>query len=529
MQTKIYTYDTTLRDGAQAEGISISPEAKILIAKELDSFGIDYIEGGFAASNPRDMEFFKRIKKENLKHSKIAAFGSTRRANTDVKKDIGVKALLDADTEVCTIFGKSWLLHVTEVLGTSAEENLAMIYDTIRCLKSNGREVVYDAEHFYDGYKDNPEYAISSLQAAASAGADSIDLCDTNGGCLPNEIYEISSIVSAQIDVPIGIHAHNDSGLGVANSLEAVRAGALKVQGTINGFGERCGNADLAIIIPNLILKMNCSCSVGKNLSQLKMVSRYVCEQVNLRPNPKAPFTGESAFAHKAGMHVDGIRKCRKSFEHISPDKVGNKRRILISELSGTSNVFLKAVEMGLEVDRKSPEMRQILHKLEEMEQEGYEYEAADASFQMLIKKIFKSHKPFFRQEGFRVIVDSRSANDTCQTEATVKISVGEEHEFTVGTGDGPVDAMNNALRKALKRFYPNIATVTLRDYRVRILDPEEATAAKTRVLIESSDGEQTWGTVGVSENIIEASWEALVDSVEYKLFLDEEKANKDG
>lgn len=523
---KIAIYDTTLRDGAQAEGVSFSAVAKVQVAKRLDEFGIDYIEGGFAASNPKDMEFFRLIKKEPLKHSKIAAFGSTRRANTAPEDDKGLAALLEADTPVCTIFGKSWLLHVTEVLQTTPEENLAMIADSVRFLKANGKEVIYDAEHFYDGYKDNPEYALSALKAAADAGADCLVLCETNGGALPEDVAQITKAVVEAFETPVGVHTHNDGELGVANALFGVRAGAVHVQGTINGIGERVGNCNLSSVVPNLMLKMDLEClPKAGNLKQLRALCQFVYEQANMRPQPKQPFVGDSAFAHKAGMHVDGVRKVSHSFEHINPETVGNQRRILISELSGASNVFLKAIEMGLEVDRKSPEVKKVLKQLEQMEKEGYEYESADASFQMLIKKVLKKHKPFFDLEGFRVINERHDPEEGCLSEATVKLRVGDEVEFTVGEGDGPVDALNQALRKALVRFYPVIADVVLKDYSVRILDPEEATAAKTRVLIESGDGENTWGTVGVSENIIEASWEALVDSVEYKLFLEEEKA----
>ncbi len=525
-ENKVFIYDTTLRDGAQAEGVTFSPVAKIQVAKMLDSFGVDYIEGGFAASNPKDMAFFKAIKKENLKHAKIAAFGSTRRANVKVEEDKGTLALLEADTAVCTIFGKTWLLHVTEVLKTTPDENLAMIEDTCRFLKEKGKEVVYDAEHFFDGYLDNPEYALQTLEAAVKGGADVLALCDTNGGRLPNEVYETTAWVRENFDVAVGIHTHNDSEMGVANALEAVRAGAVQVQGTINGFGERCGNCNLLSVVANLIMKTDKTCLADESqLANLKRVSQFVNEKVNLRDNQRAAFVGNSAFAHKAGMHVDGVRKVSQSFEHVPPDSVGNTRRILISELSGASNVMEKLIEMGLDnIDRKSPEVRDILQTLEKMEKGGYVYETADASFKMLIKKVLKEHRSFFELEGFRVIVEKRSKDDPCLSEATLKLKVNGERVSAVGEGDGPVDALNMALRRALAKFYPSIEGVHLADYRVSILDPEEATAAKTRVVIESSDGDTTWGTVGVSENIIEASWEALVDGVEYKLFLNEEK-----
>jgi len=524
---RIAIYDTTLRDGAQAEGVSFSGVGKILVAKRLDAFGVDYIEGGFAASNPKDMAFFKDIRKENLRHAKIAAFGSTRRAHTPVAEDKGVIALLDAETEAVTIFGKSWLLHVHDILKTTEEENLAMIGDTVRYLKEQGREVIYDAEHFFDGYKNSPEYALATLKAAAEAGADCLVLCETNGGCLPGEVADIVTAVGKAIPTPIGIHTHNDTECGVANTFAAINAGAVHAQGTINGFGERCGNANLCSIIPGIALKMGLDCMQPDSLRQLKEVSQFVCEMANIKPYPRQPYVGASAFAHKAGMHVDGVRKNSKSFEHIDPESVGNERRILMSELSGTSNVFLQAVEMGLSVDKKSPEVKNILKELERLEKQGYEFEAAEASFRMMMQKVLKQHKSFFDLEGFRVIVEKRHKDEACISEATVKLRVKGVTEFTVGEGDGPVDALNAALRAALIRFYPGIADVVLEDYNVRILDPEEATAAKTRVLIESGDGKQSWGTVGVSENLIEASWEALVDSVEYKLFLDERKAGE--
>ena len=524
---KVLIYDTTLRDGAQAEGVTFSAVSKIHVAKMLDAFGVDYIEGGYAASNPKDMAFFKDIKKEKLKHAKIAAFGSTRRANVKVEEDKGTQALLDADTEVCTIFGKTWLLHVTEVLKTTPEENLAMIEDTCRFLKDNGREVVYDAEHFFDGYLDNPEYAFQTLDAAAKGGADVLVLCDTNGGRLPSEVYETTALVLENFDVAVGVHTHNDSEMGVANAMEGVRAGAMHVQGTINGFGERCGNCNLISVVANLLTKTGNTCLADpEQLKNLKQLSKFVNEQANLRNNQRAAFVGDSAFAHKAGMHVDGVRKVSHSFEHIPPESVGNERRILISELSGASNVVEKVVEMGLNFDRKSPEVRDILKALEKMERGGYVYETADASFKMLIKKVLKKHKSFFELDGFRVIVEKRSKDEPCLSEASLKLKLNGETSFTVGEGDGPIDALNAALRLALKKFYPSIDGVHLADYRVNILDPEEATAAKTRVVVESSDGESTWSTVGVSENIIEASWEALIDGVEYKLFLDEESAD---
>ena len=523
MNKRISIFDTTLRDGAQGEGVSFSGVGKIRLAKSLDAFGVDYIEGGFAASNPKDMAFFRDIKKEKFEHARIVAFGSTRRVNIQVGEDHGVQALLEADTPAVAIFGKSWSLHVHDVLRTTPEENLAMIGDTVRYLKEHGKEVIYDAEHFFDGYRDNAEYALSTLKAAADAGANHLVLCDTNGGNLPKDIYDITATVVKQFKQPIGIHTHNDSNLAVANSLEAVRAGATQIQGTLNGYGERSGNADLCSILPNLILKMGYDCQLAPHLKDLQELSLFAYELANLRPNSHAPFVGASAFAHKAGMHVDGVRKNIKSFEHIDPEAVGNKRRVLISELSGASNVFLKAVEMGVDLDRNSPQIKHILQELERLEKGGYQFEAAEASFRLLIQKVLKSHRPFFDLKGFNVVIGKHRPDEACASYATIKLAVNGQEEFTGAEGHGPIDALNAALRKALIRFYPQLANIHLLDYSVRILDPEVATAAKTRVIIESGDGANTWSTVGVSENIVEASWEALVDSLEYKLFLEEE------
>ncbi len=523
--SKICLYDTTLRDGAQGKGISFSPGGKLKVAKALDAFGIDLIEGGYAASNPKDVAFFTDVKALELKHARIAAFGSTRRAKISPAADAGCTALLAADTPVCTIFGKSWTLHVTDVLRTTLEENLAMIGETVDFLRQHDREVVYDAEHFFDGYKVNPDYALRTLVAARDAGASVLVLCDTNGGTLPHEVHEITRTVQDALRHPLGIHAHNDGGCGVANSLEAVRAGAVHLQGTVNGYGERCGNADLIPLIANLRLKLGADFAAEVPMAKLTELSQTIDELANQRPNPKAPYVGDHAFAHKAGMHVDGVRKVAHSFEHVPPESVGNGRHVLISELAGGSNVLLKILEMGLNVDKSSPEVKQVLRELERLEKEGYEFEGADASFHMLVQKVLKSHQSFFEPEGYRIINEHRVKEGEAVAEASVKISVGEETEYTVAEGDGPVDALDKALRKALARFFPSIATVRLTDYRVRILDPEQSTRAKTRVLIESTDGQRTWNTVGVSENLIEASWEALVESVEYKLFLDESNA----
>ena len=517
---KIFIYDTTLRDGAQAEGVSFSSTGKIRLARKLDDFGVDYIEGGYAGSNEKDMEFFRDIKKENLKHAKIAAFGSTRRANTPVAEDRMTACLLEADTEVVTIFGKSWMLHVTEVLRTTEEENQNMIRDTVRFLKENGREVVYDAEHFFDGYKDRPESALATLQAAADGGADCLVLCDTNGGTLPHEVADITQEVIGRFDCAVGIHTHNDAGFGVANSLEAVRTGATQVQGTINGYGERTGNANLITLIPTLELKLGYECVAPGQLKHLTEVSHFLDEILNFRPDDRAPYVGKSSFGHKAGMHVNAVQKLARSFEHIEPELVGNERRVLLSETSGRSNIMMKAEEMGFDLDRSSPEVQQVLDRLTDLEHKGYAFETADGSFRMMVQKALDKHHPFFEVIDFGVNVETRGQEE-CVSVATVKVKVGDEVEFTVAEAEGPVDALDHALRKALARFYPVISEVHLTDFRVRILDPEEATGATTRVLIESTDGEERWGTVGVSHNIIEASWEALVDSVEYKLHKD--------
>lgn len=521
---KIFIYDTTLRDGSQGEGISFSGSSKIQVALKLDAFGVDYIEGGYALSNPKDMEFFHEIRKHTLHHAKIAAFGSTRRADIAVGEDDNVRCLIEAGTPVVTIFGKTWQLHVSDVLRTSAAENRRMVFETVQYLKQRGREVIFDAEHFFDGYKDSPAFALDVLKAAVEAGADAVVLCDTNGGSLPHEVFGITSEVVKAFDVPVGIHTHNDSGLAVATSLEAVRAGASQVQGTINGYGERTGNANLCSIIPALELKMGCRAIPEGSLKQLRGLSLFVDDLVNLRHDGKAPYVGASSFSHKAGMHVNAVQKNPLSFEHIPPESVGNVRHILISEGSGSSSVLLKAIELGVDLKKSSPEVKEILDALKGLEKQGYSYEAADASFRILVQKVLRKHKSFFELEGFRVIIQKGGKDKPCVSEASVKVRVGNDVEHCVAEGDGPVNALDRALRKALTRFYPAIEKVVLTDFRVRILDPEEATAAKTRVIIESSDGEQHWGTVGVSGNIIEASWEALVDSVEYKLFREEEK-----
>ena len=524
---RIVVYDTTLRDGAQAEGISFSNAGKLRLVTRMDALGVDYIEGGYAGSNERDDEFFRNVRALDLSHARIVAFGSTRRARVRIQDDPYVPRLVEACTPAVTIYGKTWRLHVEDVLRTTDKENLAMIGDTVAFLKEAGKEVLFDAEHFFDGYRDSPDFAMDCIAAAAEAGADVIVLCDTNGGSLPHMVFETTARVAREMPVPIGIHCHNDAGMAVANTIEAVRAGATHVQGTMNGFGERCGNASLCSVVPNLMLKMGRRCLKPRALKQLREASLFVDDLVNVRPNPTAPYVGQSAFSHKAGPHVNAVKKNPATFEHIEPERVGNERHVLVSELSGSSSVLLKAVELGTTKQKSSRGARDILRALKDLESKGYAFEAADASFQILVQKVLNEHKSFFELEGFRVIIEKRGKDAPCLSEATVKVRVDSKIEHTVAEGEGPVNALDKALREALTRFYPQIAEVLLTDFRVRILDPAEATAATTRVLIESSDGQESWGTVGVSENIIEASWEALVDSVEYKLFREEEKTGR--
>ena len=522
MTKHVTIYDTTLRDGTQGEGISFSSADKIRIAERLDAFGVHYIEGGWPGSNPKDMEFFEMAGQRQFKHAKIAAFGSTRRAKTTCAQDAQIQTLEKAGTPVVTMFGKTWALHVTEVLRTTLEENLAMIADSVRYFKQAGKEVIYDAEHFFDGYKDAPEYALATLQAAQDAGADLLVLCDTNGGTMPSEIGQIVTTVRQTLKCPIGIHTHNDSGVGVANALAAVEAGATQVQGTLNGYGERTGNCNLTTVIPCLALKMGVGCIPKEKVRHLRELSSFVDDLANVRPDIRQPFVGASAFAHKGGMHVNAVEKLARSYEHLEPEAVGNRRRVLVSDLSGRSNILMKAHELGMDLHKDTPEVREILQQLKQLEHAGYEYEAADASFHILVQKLLKKHQPFFKLLAYRVIMDRNGAG-TGVVEASVKLEVAGRVVHTVSEGDGPVNALDTALRGALQEFYPVIAQVRLVDYKVRILDSRTGTAAKTRVIIESTDGRDTWGTVGVDDNIIEASWEALVDAVEYKLFKDEQ------
>ena len=513
---KIEIYDTTLRDGMQAEGVSFSLEDKLSIARCLDKFGINYIEGGYAASNPKEMEFFKEVGKLKLKNSKIAAFGSTRRADSKVEDDASLNAILACKMPAATLVGKTWDLHVSKVLGCSLEENLRICAESVAYLKRRKIEIIFDAEHFFDGYKKNPKYAMKVLSSAVESGADVLVLCDTNGGSLPNEVYEITKVVCGELaPAVIGIHSHNDSDCATANTLSAIRAGATHFQGTINGLGERCGNANLCTVIPNLAFKSEFEVLSEEKIKTLTEVSRYVFEITNLSPVMNMPYVGESAFAHKAGLHVDALRKHKSTYEHINPQLVGNERRFLISELSGKSNVLAKLEKANIAKDKKLA--KKILERVQKLEGEGYQFEAADASFELLVKKIMGTYKPAFELIKYHVTAEQRATGNSV-TEATIKLKVDGVTEHVVGEGDGPVNALDAALRKSLVNFYPNINDIHLIDYKVRVVNARAGTAAKVRVIIESRDKNAIWGTVGVSENIIEASWLALVDSVEYKL-----------
>lgn len=520
MMRKVQLYDTTLRDGAQTEGISYSVSDKLKIAQKLDTLGIHYIEGGWPGSNPKDMEFFKLIKRKRLKQAKVCAFGSTARPHLAPQKDANIKALLKSETEVVTLFGKSWDLHVKYALKTSPEENLKMISSSIKYLKSKGRKVIYDAEHFFDGARDNLDYSLKTILTAQEAGADLIVLCETNGGMVTSSLVKILRKVYPKIKVPLGIHTHNDSGMAVANTIAAVEEGCLHIQGTINGYGERCGNADLGVCIANLKLKLGIDCISESQLKKLAEVSHYVSEISNMRHQPNQPFIGESAFAHKGGVHINAMVKHPSTYEHIKPSLVGNKSRFLVSELSGRTSILLKAKQLELGLEKETPHTKKILKLLQKMEHEGYQFEAAEGSFELLMKKAMKKYKKFFDLEGFRVIIEKSKAGKL-SSEAIMKLKVNKIEEHTAAKGDGPINALDNALRKALLEFYPTLAKMHLTDFKVRVLDERAGTSAKVRVLIQSQDEKDSWGTVGVSENIIEASWQALVDSIEYKLLKD--------
>ncbi|HET9832840.1 MAG TPA: citramalate synthase [Vicinamibacterales bacterium] len=513
---KIEIYDTTLRDGSQGLGISFSVLDKLRIAERLDEFGVHYIEGGWPGSNPKDIEFFEEAKRRTFKHAKLAAFGATRRKGMTAAGDDQVRLLIDAETPVVTIVGKTWLLHVKEVLQTTADENLAMIEDTIRHLKHHGRFVIYDAEHSFDGYKDEPEYALATLEAAERGGADVVVLCDTNGGSIPAEVAEITRKVRAHLKTAIGIHTHDDIGLGVANALAALEAGATQVQGTINGIGERTGNCNLTSVIPNLAFKFKRESIPQENLATLKEVSQFVDEMANLNPNPRLPWVGAAAFSHKGGQHVNAVQKLLRSYEHIDPALVGNRRHVLMSELAGKSNIIMKARELGFDVSKETPELNAMLKKVKALEHQGYEFEAADGSLALLIRRELRHETKPFTVDAYHVSMRSGGKSSVC--EATVKVVVGNDHAHTVAEGDGPVNALDGALRSALLTFYPDLASVRLTDFKVRIVNSSSGTAAVTRVLIESSDGTSSWTTIGVHENIIEASLQALIDSLEYGL-----------
>jgi 2-isopropylmalate synthase len=523
---RIQTYDTTLRDGSQGEGINFSLQDKLLITRRLDELGIDFIEGGYPLSNPKDFEYFQEVRKLSLRHARVAAFGMTRRKGVNPADDACLKALIDSEAPVITLVGKTSDLHVREILNTSLEENLHMIADSVAFCRAAGREVFYDAEHFFDGYFHNPEYALQTLRAAQDAGAGVIILCDTNGGRLPDEIGKAVQRARQALRVDIGIHCHNDCDVAVANTLTAVEHGATQVQGTVNGIGERCGNVDLVSVIANLALKRGHEVLQPGSLAHLTEVSRYVYETANMNFRPGQPFVGSSAFAHKGGMHTHAVAKNSASYEHIDPAAVGNERRILVSELSGQSTILAKTTKHNLTQDRKL--MGEILNRVQNLENEGYEFEAAEASFDLLVKKAAGQYQPKFERLAYRVNVEADSHNQPI-TEATIKVRVGDAISHTVSEGDGPVNALDGALRKALIDSFPRLAEVQLVDYKVRVVNARAGTAARVRVVIESRDNDSVWGTVGVSENIIEASWLALVDSIEYKLFKDEEESSVNG
>ena len=519
---KVFIYDTTLRDGTQAEGVSVSVEDKLRITEKLDDFGIHYIEGGWPGSNPKDDEYFKKVKNLKLKNAKIAAFGSTRRAYLRVEDDPLIQNLIKAETPVITIFGKAWDMHVTEALKTTLENNLEMVYDTVRYLKEHTDEVVFIGEHFFDGYKSNPDYAYAVMKTAQEAGADFLVLADTNGGTLPIQIESIIKQVKEKgLDGKLGIHAHNDSDTAVWNSITAVLNGAVQVHGTINGFGERCGNANLCSIIPNLSLKLGYETIPEESIRRLKELSNFVADIVNLPVPKNMPFVGDSAFAHKGGVHASAVLKNPKLYEHINPELVGNRRKILVSDLAGKSNIIYKARELGIEIDEKDPRITELVQEIKRLENYGYHYEAAEASLELLIRKHLGMLKKYFDLDAYRVLIARRYTDKEPVSEATVRIKIDNHYEHTASLGYGPVNALDRALKKALVEIYPSLSEVELIDYKVRIINESAGTAAKIRVLVESKDRERKWGTVGVSDNVIEASWQAVVDSFIYKLVKD--------
>jgi len=513
----VQIYDTTLRDGVQREGLSLSLEDKLKIARRLDRLGIAYVEGGWPGSNPKDMAFFERVPDIGLEQATVSAFGSTRRVGVAVEDDGNIRALIAANTLAVAIVGKSWDLHVHHVLRTTLEENLRMIADSVRYLKAQGREVIYDAEHFFDGYQADPAYALETLAAAAEAGADVLVLCDTNGGALPSLVDTVVTEVRQATSTPLGIHAHNDGEMAVANSLIAVERGVEHVQGTVNGYGERCGNANLCSIIPALKLKMGHDCVTDQQLRMVTETSRYVSELANLKPNAHLAYVGHSAFAHKGGTHVNALLKCQESYQHIDPSLVGNRKRVVVSELSGKSNIAYKAQEFGLDLLAGEVQTQQVLQHIKELENRGFQFESAEGSVELLMRRARPDYTPPFELLDFHVLV--RGCHDGhMAAEATVKVQVGDQVMHTAADGNGPVNALDAAVRKALLPFHPHLADVHLTDYKVRILDGEAGTAAQTRVLIDSANDHRTWSTVGSSTNIIEASWQALADSLEYAL-----------
>jgi 2-isopropylmalate synthase len=518
----ILIYDTTLRDGTQAENINFSSKEKVKIAKKLDELGVQYIEGGWPGSNNRDVRFFELVHNEEFKQARIAAFGATRKPGIAAAEDPNLQALIAAQTPAVTIFGKSWPLHVEEVMGNTRAENLEMIHESVAFLRSHDRQVIYDAEHFFDGYKDDPGYAVRTLLAAAEGGADFLVLCDTNGGCLPSEIQAIVTAVYQVLHTSspgprLGIHCHNDCGMAVANSVLGVQAGAVMVQGTVNGYGERCGNADIVSVIPILSLKMGHPTIPAQHLNKLKSLSRYVSETANMIPLNSRPFVGRSAFAHKGGIHVNAIMKVPRAYEHMDPTLVGNKRRVLVSDMSGKSNVAYKAREMGVALGCNGYDCQQIVSEIKTMEDQGYQFDVADGSLKIFLEKFTQQFKPLFDLESFRITVE-KDLDQPCTAHATIKIKVDGAHEITAAEGHGPVSALDSALRKALGKFYPDLDVMRLVDFKVRVIDGREGTDARVRVLIESRDHDDIWTTIGVSEDIIEASWQALADSFQFKL-----------
>ena len=516
-------YDTTFRDGTQGEDVNFSAREKLKIAKKLDDIGVQYIEGGFAGSNPRDMAFFEMARDEQFNTARLAAFGSTRKPGVHVEEDANLKAVLETQAPVAAIVGKSWTLHVEQIMGNTLDENLAMIVESMAFLKAHDREVIFDSEHFFDGYKSDKSYALDSLRAAMEGGADFLVLCDTNGGTLPFEIETICRDVcgllfsSTSPRVKLGIHTHNDCGLALANALAAVRAGAVMVQGTINGYGERCGNMDITSAIPVLCTKMSRPCIPMENLAKLKNLSRFVSETANMIPLNSRPFVGRSAFAHKGGMHVNAIMKMPEAYEHMKPEVVGNNRRVLVSDLSGKSNIEFKAKELGVPLGENGVDSRKIVDEIKQLEQDGYQFDVAEGSLKIRLEKLAGQFNPQFELETFRVTTE-KSKDIPNAAHATIKVSVGDHEEITAAEGNGPVSALDNALRKVLENFYPEVKSMQLIDFKVRVIDGREGTAARVRVLIESRDQDEIWSTVGVSEDVLEASWQALADSFQYKL-----------